>query len=384
MKIGVIGIGKLGICFSLLLEKNGFEVIGSDLNTEYTDKIISKKISTSEPGLKSLIDEYKNLSITNDNLELIKKSDVIFTFVQTPSLPDGSYDHSNIEDILFQFNSLYNQGVDLFNKIFVIGCTTMPNYVNSVEDRLKKYGMHVCYNPEFIAQGEIIKGLEFADMVLIGSSSEYASKKLVEIYKKIMRIEPTFNIMSNSAAEITKISINCFLTTKISFANMIGEISNKSGVGNETDVILKAIGDDSRIGNKYLKFGYGFGGPCLPRDNRALGKHMEKIQLKINLPYEVDNFNNYHTDFLYENLIDQSSDKNIPFIFDSVSYKKGVDIITESQQLKLAIKLLENGYKVIIIDNEQILAMIKDGLRKFNDNVILTTENNISGIKVIF
>jgi hypothetical protein len=111
---------------------------------------------------------------------------------------------------------------------------------------------------------------------------------------------------------------------------------------------------------------------------------MEKIQLKINLPYEVDNFNNYHTDFLYENLIDQSSDKNIPFIFDSVSYKKGVDIITESQQLKLAIKLLENGYKVIIIDNEQILAMIKDGLRKFNDNVILTTENNISGIKVIF
>jgi len=384
MKIGVIGIGKLGICFSLLLEKNGFEVIGSDSNTEYTDKIISKKISTSEPGLKSLIDEYKNLSITNDNLELIKKSDVIFTFVQTPSLPDGSYDHSNIEDILFQFNSLYNQGVDLFNKIFVIGCTTMPNYVNSVEDRLKKYGMHVCYNPEFIAQGEIIKGLEFADMVLIGSSSEYASKKLVEIYKKIMRIEPTFNIMSNSAAEITKISINCFLTTKISFANMIGEISNKSGVGNETDVILKAIGDDSRIGNKYLKFGYGFGGPCLPRDNRALGKHMEKIQLKINLPYEVDNFNNYHTDFLYENLIDQSSDKNIPFIFDSVSYKKGVDIITESQQLKLAIKLLENGYKVIIIDNEQILAMIKDGLRKFNDNVILTTENNISGIKVIF
>jgi nucleotide sugar dehydrogenase len=384
MKIGVIGIGKLGICFSLLLEKNGFEVIGSDSNTEYTDKIISKKISTSEPSLKSLIDEYKNLSITNDNLELIKKSDVIFTFVQTPSLPDGSYDHSNIEDILFQFNSLYNQGVDLFNKIFVIGCTTMPNYVNSVEDRLKKYGMHVCYNPEFIAQGEIIKGLEFADMVLIGSSSEYASKKLVEIYKKIMRIEPTFNIMSNSAAEITKISINCFLTTKISFANMIGEISNKSGVGNETDVILKAIGDDSRIGNKYLKFGYGFGGPCLPRDNRALGKHMEKIQLKINLPYEVDNFNNYHTDFLYENLIDQSSDKNIPFIFDSVSYKKGVDIITESQQLKLAIKLLENGYKVIIIDNEQILAMIKDGLRKFNDNVILTTENNISGIKVIF
>ena len=384
MEIGVIGIGKLGLSFALLMERSGFNVTGSDISQEYNDKINNKTLFSFEPSVNELLRDSKNLSSSCDNLNVIKKSDIIFTFVQTPSNNDGSYDHSNIEDIIDDFNSSHNNGVDLTNKIFVIGCTTMPNYVDTVYNRLQKYGMHVCYNPEFIAQGEIIKGLESADMVLIGGSSDYATNKLKTIYKKIMLIEPKFNIMSNTAAEITKISINCFLTTKISFANMIGEICLKSNVGNETGVVLKSIGDDTRIGNKYLKFGYGFGGPCLPRDNRALGKHMETINLKVNIPYEIDLFNEKHTDFLFHKLINDNSNKELPFIFNSVSYKKNVDIITESQQLKLVIKLLENGFKVIIVDNEQILSMIFDDLVKFGDNILLTTENTYIGFNVNF
>jgi UDP-glucose 6-dehydrogenase len=189
--------------------------------------------------------------------------------------------------------------------------------------------------------------------------------------------------MSNTAAEITKISINCFLTTKISFANMIGEICLKSNIGVEISAVLNAIGDDSRIGNKYLKFGYGFGGPCLPRDNRALGKHMDNIELKVNLPYEVDGFNNKHNEFLYETLIKQNPDKNIPFIFDSVSYKKGLDIITESQQLKLAKTLLKNGYSVIIIDLPQVIKLIEPTVNsKYGDRLILSTRNTFEGFNV--
>jgi UDP-glucose 6-dehydrogenase len=165
---------------------------------------------------------------------------------------------------------------------------------------------------------------------------------------------------------------------------MIGEICLKSNIGEETEVVLKSIGDDSRINNKYLKFGYGFGGPCLPRDNRALGKHMETINLKVNIPYEIDFFNEKHSDFLYDKLISENPNKNIPFIFNSVSYKKNVDIITESQQLKLVKKLLENGFKVTVIDNLQILSMITDELSKFGDNILLTTENNTNGFNVKF
>jgi len=383
MEIGVIGIGKLGLSFALLLEQSGFKVIGSDISQEYNDKINNKTLFSFEPKINELLKNSKNLTSSNDNLKVIEKSEIIFTFVQTPSNGDGGYDHSNIESIIDDFILSHNNGVNLNDKIFVIGCTTMPNYVDTVYDRLKKYGVHVCYNPEFIAQGEIIKGLVFADMVLIGSSSDYATEKLKTIYKKIMLIEPKFNIMSNTAAEITKISINCFLTTKISFANMIGEICLKSNIGVEISTVLNAIGDDSRIGNKYLKFGYGFGGPCLPRDNRALGKHMDNIELKVNLPYAVDGFNNEHNEFLYETLIKQNPDKNIPFIFDSVSYKKGLDIITESQQLKLAKTLLKNGYSVIIIDLPQVIKLIEPIINsKYGDRLILSTTNTFEGFNV--
>jgi len=383
MKIGVIGIGKLGLSFALLLEKSGFKVTGSDISQEYNDKINNKTLFSFEPEVNELLKNSKNLTSSNDNLKVIKKSEIIFTFVQTPSNDDGGYDHSNIEDIINNFITSHNNGIDLSDKIFVIGSTTMPNYIDTVYNRLKDYGIHVCYNPEFIAQGEIIKGLELADMILIGSSSDYATDKIKTIYKKIMLIEPKFNIMSNTAAEITKISINCFLTTKISFANMIGEICLKSNIGVEISTVLNAIGDDSRIGNKYLKFGYGFGGPCLPRDNRALGKHMDNIELKVNLPYEVDGFNNKHNEFLYETLIKQNPDKNIPFIFDSVSYKKGLDIITESQQLKLAKTLLKNGYSVIIIDLPQVIKLIEPTVNsKYGDRLILSTKNTFEGFNV--
>ena len=299
MKVGVIGIGKLGICFSLLLEKNGFKVVGSDSNLVYCDQISNKGLLSNEPGLTDLLVNSKNLSVTNDNLEVIRESDIVFTFVHTPSTDDGGYDHSNIESIVDQFIQLADDNFDLSNKIFVIGCTTMPGYTDSVAKRLSRYSIRVCYNPEFIAQGEIIKGLEMSDMVLIGSDSNESSDKLKEIYRGFMRVEPKFNVMSNTAAEITKISINCFLTSKISFANMIGQVCIKSGVGNEVGSVLSAIGDDSRIGKKYMNFGFGFGGPCLPRDNRALGKHMNEISLDINIPNEVDRFNNAHNDFLY-------------------------------------------------------------------------------------
>jgi len=383
MEIGVIGIGKLGLSFALLLEKSGFNVTGSDISQEYVDKINNKSLFSFEPKVNELLVESKNFISSCDNLNVIEKSDTIFTFVQTPSNDDGGYDHSNIEDIINNFITSHNNGIDLTDKIFVIGSTTMPNYIDTVYNRLKDYGIHVCYNPEFIAQGEIIKGLELADMILIGSSSDYATDKIKTIYKKIMLIEPKFNIMSNTAAEITKISINCFLTTKISFANMIGEICLKSNIGVEISAVLNAIGDDSRIGNKYLKFGYGFGGPCLPRDNRALGKHMDNIELKVNLPYEVDGFNNKHNEFLYETLIKQNPDKNIPFIFDSVSYKKGLDIITESQQLKLAKTLLKNGYSVIIIDLPQVIKLIEPTVNsKYGDRLILSTRNTFEGFNV--
>ena len=136
---------------------------------------------------------------------------------------------------------------------------------------------------------------------------------------------------------------------------MIGEILTFSNLESEVSKVLSAIGKDTRIGKKYLNFGFGFGGPCLPRDNRALGHYAKKIGLMVNLPYAVDSFNQQHAEFFKNYVMSLNPDKSIPIIFEYISYKKGTDMIVESQQLKLAQDLLSEGYSLNIIEVDAIL-----------------------------
>ena len=364
MNIGVIGVGKLGLSFALLCEHNGFNVWASDVNEKYVSQLNDKSYKTTEPYIEEYLSSSKNFNPTVFNTEVIENSEVIFTFVPTPSLPTGEYDHSYIEDVLDSFDAMYQTGFDLAGKIFVIGCTTNPGYVDTVSERLSEYGVDVFYNPEFIAQGNIINGLKYSDIVLIGTSSLDEIDRLKNVYDSIMEHEPNYKIMSNTAAEITKISVNCFLTTKISFANMIGEICHNTGIGDEVSTVLSAIGDDKRIGNKYLNYGFGFGGPCLPRDNRALGVHAEKVGLEINLPLSVDKFNVEHHKYLVNKYVSENPDRETTFVFNGVTYKEGTDLLTESQQLNLCVSLLSEGYKCVIIETEEVVSQLNDPLKK--------------------
>jgi len=233
---------------------------------------------------------------------------------------------------------------------------------------LNDLNIDVFYNPEFIAQGTIIKDLRRADMVLIGGNSNETYDNLCELYNKIQETPPKISIMSTTAAELVKLAVNCYLTTKISYANMVGQVMSLSGMEEEIPTVLGAIGDDSRVGRKYLNFGFGFGGPCLPRDNRAFAAYAKELGLDYNLGQTTDNFNDKHSDFLKENFIYKNID-NLPFYFEYVSYKKGTDILTESQQYKLCIDLLDDGYTVYINDNDAIMDMItKDLSEKYPDN----------------
>jgi len=355
MKIGVIGAGRLGITFALLCEKAGYDVIVSDLREDYINNLNSKIIYTAEPLVQEMLQNSKRLRATKNNFEVILQSDIIFSFVQTPSLPSGEYDTTFLMKVVNEFVEVDPKQINLKEKIFVVGCTTNPGDTQKITNILEPLGVEVVYNPEFIAQGEIVKGLEYADLVLLGSNDESVIEKLHILYQKIQKIDVNICAMSPTAAEITKIGINCFLTTKISYANMIGEILISSNLESEVTKVLSAIGKDTRIGEKYLNFGFGFGGPCLPRDNRSLGHYAKKIGLMVNLPYAVDSFNQQHAEFLKNYVMFLNPDKSIPIIFEYISYKKGTDMIVESQQLKLAQDLLSEGYSLNIIEVDAIL-----------------------------
>lgn len=360
MKIGVIGVGKLGLSFSLLSERKGIEVIGSDFNKSYVDSLSNKTLKTDEPLIEEYLLSSQNIQFTTDNSEIIRKTDLIFTFVATPSLPDGDYDHTFVDMVVEDFINLSNQ-IDLSNKKFVIGCTVNPGYTDTVQEKLEQYGVKVFYNPEFIRQGNIIEDLMNCDFILLGNRPEDKTTDIKEVYRKFTK-DVIFKEMTPTAAEITKIGLNCYLTTKISFANMIGQICYNTGIESEISTVLDTIGSDSRVGNKFLKFGYGFGGPCLPRDNRALGKHAEKVGLKFNIPNVIDEFNNSHLQFLISKIVTENPNKNFPLVFDSITYKKGINITTDSQQLLILESLLDQGYTCFIYETDLVRNSLEEGL----------------------
>ena len=354
MKLGVIGAGRLGLTFALLCEKAGYDVLVSDVREDYIFNLNQKICFTNEPLIQKMLFESQKLSGTTDNIEVIKHADLIFTFVATPSTLNGNYDTTKVFEVSNQFYTASSLEIPLSNKKFVVGCTTNPGDVQQIQNNLYKFNIQVAYNPEFIAQGEIVQGLEQSDILLIGTKYSELANELIHLYKKIQTTEVNAFVMSTKAAEITKIGINCFLTTKISYANMMGDILMKSDLQSEIDLVLGAIGRDTRVGKKYLKYGFGFGGPCLPRDNRALGHYAENLGMKLNLPLTVDNFNKEHAEFLKNHFISLNPDKSTPFVMDYITYKKGTDILEESQQFQLCIDLLNEGYYVNVIEIDEV------------------------------
>ena len=377
MKIGVIGAGRLGICFALLCEAAGYDVLVSDIREDYVNDLNERKIKTYEPEVENLLKVAKNFRATTSNKEVIDECDLIYTLVATPSLEDGSYDVSSVWKVIDDFQDVTSV------KYFVVGCTTNPGDCENFRKQLPS-NIKVFYNPEFIAQGSIINDLRNADMVLLGvdpfSNNDKIISDIRRLYEKIQTTRAIVCSMSTTSAEITKIAINCFLTTKISYANMLGDVLHQSGCGDEVTSVLSAIGTDSRIGRKYLGYGFGYGGPCLPRDNRSFAAFAKKVGLEYNLGTVTDEINNQHAKYVCDYYEKMNSNKK-PFYFDSITYKKGTDILTESQQYRLCLDLLDRGHRVYIRNDHRVVSQIQEYLStaygdrvKFVDNIENITE----------
>ena len=360
MKIGLIGAGRLGLCLALLIEDTGYDVLASDIRPDYVKDLNEKKYNGSEPDINYYLEKANNIHFTTDNIRVIDECDIIFTLVATPSLEDGSYDVSAVWKVVEDFKTAAKE-TEVFNKSLVIGCTTNPGDCDQIYEELSlnpdTFGVNVFYNPEFIAQGTIIKDLQNADTVLICGENYINEHEHVTTLKKIYKqiqfgynFNPSIHYMSAKAGEIVKIAINTFLTTKISYANTIGQVLALSDLDDEIDSVLEAIGNDSRIGKKYLKFGFGFGGPCFPRDNRAFASYANQVGVEFNIGQTTDDFNSEHAKFLFT-YFTKKNKNNLPFVFPSVAYKKGTDIIEESQQYRLCLDLLDAGHKVHVLDD---------------------------------
>jgi len=357
INIGIVGVGRLGICYSIILAKAGYKVYIYDINTYILDNIKNDTYDYSETNVNNLISEFKSNLILAYNLnDIYNNCDVIFTYIQTPSLDNGLYNHEYINNFIDETLNFNNDK----DKIIIINSTVIPEYCNSIKEKLKSNNFSLCYNPSFIAQGSIINNIINPDIILIGIDDDDDNdktnyNKIVDIYDKILiNDNGNYKKMNLLESEITKLSINCFITTKITYANMIGDyIINKNC---NPYIVLNAIGSDTRIGNKYFNYGYGYGGPCLPRDNKALYEYGKQNNYNFDICNINDMNNSKHLLFQYENLKNSKE----PIEFKYITYKNTSDILEESQKLELALLLANNKNKVIIYERPNIIKILKN------------------------
>lgn len=352
--ITIIGIGKLGLGYALLLEQAGYNVLGVDVSEQYVSSINDKTFRTAEPFYNELLLSSENLRATTSLKEGVEFSDTIFIIVQTPnSGGERFYDHGILSNVLVKINELKPK-----NKDVVIGCTVMPKYIDQVGKHLLGdcENTYLSYNPEFVAQGDIILGFQKPDIILVGTTSPTLEPKLRVLYKTFVKTEPKYCFLTPIEAETVKLALNSYITTKISFANMISDFCDR--VGADKHKVLDSIGSDSRIGNKYFRPGYSYGGPCFPRDTKAMEQLLRQNAIDAGILSATTAYNQSHIQFQ----VDQLYKENLgEYVFENVCYKENsrIPLIEESAKLKIAKWLVKFGNTVIIYDYEDIIMEVK-------------------------
>jgi UDPglucose 6-dehydrogenase len=358
MKISVIGLGKLGSCSAACFASKGFEVIGVDLNKDFVQAINNGNTPIQEPGLQELITKaHSNLSATHDFAAAIDKSDVSFLIVPTPSQPDAHFSDKYLLSALEQLAAALKKSTKAYH-LFVITSTVSPGTTESSlipaielkSGRKLNEGFGVCYNPEFIALGSVIHDFLNPDLVLIGESSTEAGDKLESIYRIVCSNKPNIVRMSLVSAEITKISLNSFVTMKISFANTLASLC-ESIPNADVDDITKALGADKRISPYYLKGGLSFGGPCFPRDNRAFSAFAKTYGIDAHLAKATDAVNEFHARQIVKtilNYVAKNKSKSVAVL--GLAYKPNTPVIEESPAIRIIDELLKHNLEVIAFD----------------------------------
>ncbi len=352
--ISVIGIGRLGLCLCLTLERAGYRVIGCDIRDDHVLSINDRSLRSTEPGVNDSLSKSVNFLATMNLDETIDQSQIIFITVRTTSEIDGRYDVSQVDRVIDDIIELGRQQTP---KSLIINCNVNPEYSDSVQERLHDLNYRVSYNPEWVRQGSILQDQSTPDTVVIGSSTPEEFDKIEEIYSKICLNQPGIHRMSRLSAEITKISLNCALTNKIALANLIGDIAISRN--QDPEVILAAIGSDSRIGNKFFQYGFGYGGPCFPRDTRAFTHYANKCGVDSSIIASVIDSNRKHLEFQIKDFCQKNLQPAV-VVIDQVTYKRGTNIIEESQQLLFAAELANRGYDVIVRESHNVIEQVKD------------------------
>lgn len=351
MNICIAGTGYVGLVAGTCLADIGNKVICVDNDTKKIENLKNTIVPIYEPGLEELLKvnyKEKRLEFTTDLDYAVKSSDVCFIAVGTPEGKDGSCDLTNVFRVAEAVAKAMNGYKLIVNKSTVPVGTGAQ--VAEIIRKHTEYPFDVVSNPEFLKQGNAVEDFLSPDRVVIGSDSEKATAIMQEIYAPFFRTGNRVIVMDVKSAEMTKYSANAFLATKISFMNEIANICEK--VGADAEKVRVGITTDTRIGNKFLFPGIGYGGSCFPKDVRALINIAEKNGVDGSILKAVHTTNKKQREIFFKKILDfyNGDLKNKTFALWGLAFKPKTNDMREAPSVTIIDYLLENGVKVNAFD----------------------------------
>lgn len=351
MKVAIVGTGYVGLVAGTCFAETGNNVICVDIDPAKVAKLQSGEPTIFEPGLKELMNknqEENRLTFTTNLADAVKKCDVIFLAVGTPSSVDGSADLTAVLKVAADIGSAMNSTKIVVNKSTVPVGTAKK--VHDIISTKTSQNFHVVSNPEFLKEGSAIDDFLKPDRVVIGTNSEDAWTVMKELYDPFVRQGNPVIRMSNVSAEMTKYAANAMLATKISFINEVALLCDR--VGADVESVRAGITSDVRIGKHFLYPGPGYGGSCFPKDVKALIKTGTEAGLPMHVVSAAEKANERQKQVLGEKVM-QYFDNNLKGKVIAVwglAFKPNTDDMREAPSLVLIDALTKAGAKVQAFD----------------------------------
>jgi UDPglucose 6-dehydrogenase len=356
MNIAIVGTGYVGLVSGTCFAEMGVNVTCIDVNEEKIQALLNGNIPIYEPGLDEMVlrnNKEGRLHFTTDITTCLNDVDIVFSAVGTPPDEDGSADLKYVLEVARTVGRNMNKYLVLVTKSTVpVG--TAKKIKQAIQDELDKRGVSIPFdvasNPEFLKEGAAIKDFMSPDRVVIGVESEKAKEMMTRLYRPMMLNNFRVIFTDIPSAEMIKYAANSMLATRISFMNDIANLCEL--VGADVNMVRKGIGADTRIGNKFLYPGCGYGGSCFPKDVKALIKTAEKNGYDMRVLKAVEEVNETQKSILYKKLLEyyQNDLKGKKVAVWGLAFKPETDDMREATALVMIQKLTEAGCKVKVYD----------------------------------
>ena len=395
MNITMLGTGYVGLVSGTCFSEFGFDVCCVDKDKDKINNLKNDIIPIYEPGLQNLVKKNKNsgrLSFSNDIDQNIKKADIVFIAVGTPSRRGDGH-----ADLTYVYEAAEKIAKNLDGYTVIVNKSTVPVGTGAeVKNIIKKINpdalFDVVSNPEFLREGNAIEDFMRPDRVVVGIETEKAKQLMSIIYKPLYLIETPILFTDLNTAELIKYSANAFLAVKISYINQMSDLCEK--VGADVHDVAKGIGLDKRIGSKFLHPGPGYGGSCFPKDTLALVQTAKEYDLNLSLVETVVKYNKQRKSDMADKIIEafnnNCQNKKISIL--GLSFKPETDDMRDSPSLDIIPILKEKGFDISVFDpvamdeakkilkNIEFSNNIEECLQDSDGLVILTEWNEFRGL----